>query len=101
MIAAMAYVVTAKWTAKPGEEDAVAAAIEKIVPLSRAEPGMILYQPHRDPENPRVFFFYEQYVDEDGYKAHAESPHMQEHGFGDAIPRLESREREFFVTWEP
>ena len=97
----MAYVVCAKWTAKPGEEDAVAAAIEKIIPLSRAEPGMIQYQCHRDPENPRVFFFYEQYVDEDGYRAHGESAHMQEHGFGDAIPRLESREREFYVTWDP
>jgi len=77
----MAYVVTAKWTAKQGEEEAVAAAIRKVVGPSRAEPGIIFYQPHRDPENPTVFFFYEQ--------------------FGDAIPRLESRERSFYETWEP
>lgn len=97
----MAYVVTAKWTAKQGEEEAVAAAIRKVVGPSRAEPGIIFYQPHRDPENPTVFFFYEQYTDAAAYQAHVDSPHMQEHGFGDAIPRLESRERSFYETWEP
>jgi quinol monooxygenase YgiN len=94
----MAFVVVAKWTAKPGEEDAVAAAVQKLLAPSRAEPGNLFYQPHRDPANPRVFYFYEQYVDEDGYKAHGESAHFQEIGFGDAIPRLEERHREFYET---
>jgi quinol monooxygenase YgiN len=95
----MAYVVTARWTAKDGEEEAVARAVEQIVEHSRAEPGMLLYQPHRDPENPRVFFFYEQYVDADAYQAHLDSEHMKRLGFGEAIPRLESRERSFYETW--
>lgn len=97
----MAYVVTAKWTAKAGEEEAVAAAIRQLVGPSRAEPGMLLYQPHRDPENPRVFFFYEQYRDAAAYEAHLSSPHFQQHGLNDAVPRLESRERAFYETWEP
>jgi quinol monooxygenase YgiN len=95
----MAYVVTARWTAKEGEEEAVARAVEQIVEYSRAEPGMLLYQPHRDPENPRVFFFYEQYADADAYQAHLDSEHMKRLGFGEAIPRLESRERSFYETW--
>jgi quinol monooxygenase YgiN len=97
----MAYVVCAKWIAKEGEEDAVAAAIGKLVEPSRAEPGILLYQPHRDPEDARVFFFYEQYRDADAYQAHVDSAHFQELGFGEAIPRLEARERTFFQTWEP
>ncbi len=96
----MAYVVIAKWTAKEGEEEAVEDAIRKLVGPSRAEPGMILYQGHRDPANPRLFVFYEQYVDEAAYQAHLETDHLKEHGFGDAIPRLESREREFYETWD-
>jgi quinol monooxygenase YgiN len=96
----VAYVVIAKWTAKAGEEEAVAAAIEKLVGPSRAEAGMIVYQPHRDPDDPRLFVFYEQYADEAAYQAHLESAHIEEHGFGNAIPRLESREREFYVTWD-
>ena len=95
----MVYVVTAKWTAKEGEESGVAAAIEQLAPPSRAEPGMIMYQPHRDPENPRVFFFYEQYKDKAAYEAHLASEHFQRLGFGDAVPRLENRERGFYETW--
>ena len=96
----MAFVVTAKWTAKEGAEEQVAAAIRKLVGPSRAEPGMLLYQPHRDPEDPRVFYFYEQYVDRSAYDAHGASEHFQRHGFGEAIPLLESRERGFYETWD-
>ena len=97
----MTYVVCATWTAKEGEAAAVEAAIRELATISRRdEPGLLFYQPHRDPENPNVFFFYEQYKDEDAYKAHVESEHFKRLGFGDAIPRLESRERAFYVTWD-
>jgi quinol monooxygenase YgiN len=96
----MAYVVCATWIAKEGEAENVAAAVEKMVGPSRAEPGILQYQPHRDPENPNVFFFYEQYADQAAYDSHVESEHMQTHGFGDAIPRLESRQRAFYETWD-
>lgn len=94
----MAYVVCAWWTARQGEEEAVWAAVAKVIEPSRAEPGMLQYQPHRDPDDPRVIFFYEQYRTRADYDAHIASAHMQEHGFGDAIPRLESRERRFYET---
>jgi len=97
----MAYVVTAKWTAKQGSADSVEAAIAQLVAPARDEPGSVLYQCHRDPKDPHVFFFYEQYESAEAYQAHLDSPHMQEHGFGTAIPLLESRERNFFETWEP
>jgi len=34
------------------------------------------------------------------YQAHVDSEHFERHGFGDAIPRLESRERSFYETWD-
>jgi quinol monooxygenase YgiN len=92
------YVVTAKWTATEGEEENVLAAIRQLLEPSRAEPGNRFYQPNRDPENPRIFLFYEIYDDEDAYKAHGESEHFQRLGFGQAIPLLESRERSFYET---
>jgi quinol monooxygenase YgiN len=95
----MAYVVLARWVAKPGEEAAVAAAIDALIEPSRAEPGNLMYEAHHDPADPRVFLLYEQYADEDGYKAHAESDHFKRHGRGDALPRLEARERSFYETW--
>jgi quinol monooxygenase YgiN len=96
----MAFVVAAKWTAKEGEEAAVAAAVEAIAAATAAEPGNLFYQAHRDPEDPSTFFFYEQYVDKAAYEAHGSSTHFKRHGFDDAIPRLAGRERAFYETWE-
>jgi quinol monooxygenase YgiN len=96
----MAYVVCAKWIAREGEVEAVAEAVRRLAGPSKAEPGILVYQAHRDPENPAVFFFYEQYRDADAYQAHVDSEHFKQHGFGDAIPRLESRERQFYETWD-
>ena len=94
----MAYVVSAKWRAKAGKEDRLLEVIREITPPSRAEPGNVFYQAQRSVDDPRLFYLYEQYVDEDAYKAHVESPHFQEIGFGDAIPRLAARERSFYST---
>lgn len=97
----MAFVVTAVWTAKTGNEAGVAEAIAQLVGPSRAEAGMLQYQPHRDPQDGRRFFFYEQYADRAAYEMHGSSEHFQRLGFGLAIPLLESRERAFFETWDP
>ena len=95
------YVVIARWRAKAGEEHAVAAALAEIVPIARAEPGMVAYQVHRDPDDRRVFTIYERYRDAAAYEAHLASEPMQRLGFGDAIPRLEDRAREFLEPWDP
>ena len=94
----MAYVVSALWTAKEGEEDRIARICEEMTPVSRGEPGNIFYQCHRSPEDARLFYLYEQYVDESGYKAHQDSEHFQRLVVGEAIPHLESRERAFYET---
>ena len=62
----MAYVVAATWRAREGEEERIREILERIAPLCRDEPACRLYQAHRSPEDPRVFFIYEQYDDEDG-----------------------------------
>ena len=95
----MAYVVCAKWTAKEGKEDRLAEICGEMTEPSRAEPGNLFYQAHRGPENPRLFFLYEQYVDEGGYQAHMASEHFTRLVKEEAIPEvLEAREREFYET---
>ena len=94
----MAYVVTARWVAREGEQAAVLEAIERLILPSRSEPGFRFYQPNRDPTDDRVFFFFEIYDDEAAYAAHGTSDHFQRHAIADAIPRLESRERAFYLT---
>jgi quinol monooxygenase YgiN len=96
----MAYVVIARWSAKAGEEGAAAAVLSKLIPATRAEPGCLIYQAHRDPDDPRVFLLYEQYADEDAFQAHTESAHFRRYVLDEAAPHLESRQREFYVTWD-
>ena len=93
----MAYTVAVTWIAKPGEEDAVAAALEALVEPSRAEEGVIVYIPNRDPEDATKFFIYEQYVDEAAFRAHVASDHFQRWVTGVIAPALEARERHVFV----
>lgn len=94
----MAYIVAATYRAKEGEEEKVREVLETMAPLSRAEPACRFYQAHRSPEDPQVFFLYEQYDDEAGYQAHMATDHFETYVRGEAIPRLESRERAFYVT---
>jgi quinol monooxygenase YgiN len=96
----MAYALTAKWTAKAGEEERVLAAIEQLVPATLAEPGCLVYRASRSVDDPRVFLLYEEYVDEDAYAAHGATEHFQRLAAGEAIPLLESRERAFYRTLE-
>ena len=94
----MAYVVAALWRAREGEEEKIHQLIEVMTPLSRGEQACRFYQAHRSPEDPRLFFLYEQYDDEAGYAAHMATQHFEKYVREEAIPRLESRERAFYVT---
>ena len=96
----MTYVVTATWRAREGEAERVREILETLTPLCRAEPGCRQYQAHRSPDDPRLFFIYEQYDDEAAFEAHAQTDHVERHVRGDAAPRLELRERAIFMTLE-
>jgi quinol monooxygenase YgiN len=96
----MAYVVAATYRCKEGEDERIREILELMGPPSRAEPGCLYYQAHRSPDDPRVFFLYEQYEDEAGYEAHQATEHFERYIKGEAIPRLETRERAFYETMD-
>jgi quinol monooxygenase YgiN len=96
----MAYCLAVRWTIKESELEAVLAALEPLAEASRQEPGCLMYQAHRDPENERVLFLYEQYVDEAAYRAHAESEHFKRYALEDIFPRRESAERAAYETFD-
>jgi len=89
----MGYVLAVTWVARPGEEERVAEALRRMVPLTLAEPGCIHYRAHQSPDDPRRFFLFEEYVDESGLQAHVDSEHFKRHVLGEAVPLLEIRER--------
>jgi quinol monooxygenase YgiN len=94
----MAVVLRATWTARAGSEEAVLDALRSVAVHSRQETGCRLYQPYRDPAEPRVFHIFEIYDDEAALEAHGASEHFKTHVLEQAVPLLEHRERAIFET---
>jgi quinol monooxygenase YgiN len=94
----MAHAVAVTWVAREGEEERVEQLLAEIAPLVRAEPGCMMYIAHRSVDDPRTFYLYEQYVDEEAFLAHRETEHFQELVLGEAVPLLESRTPVHFET---
>jgi quinol monooxygenase YgiN len=92
------FVVAIEIVAKAGEEDAVGHALEMLIEPTMAEPGVKLFLPYRSPSNPRAFFIFELYLDEQGWAAHQQTAHFKT--FADTmLPRLEKRERVLYVPY--
>jgi quinol monooxygenase YgiN len=90
-------VLIAKYFVKPGNVDAVLAALTRMKPIvERDEPACKFYQVSRSTENENLVMLYEHYPDEDALKAHRETPHFKAIIEGEIIPMLEKREREFY-----
>lgn len=96
----MAFVCSATWIAKPGEEETVRSALEQLSPASRSEEGCLYYQAHQNADEPNVFRIFELYVDEDAFKKHGTYPHFEQWALGQAIPALETRDRAFSETFD-
>ena len=88
-----AFVVTAFWEARPGEEDAVAEILSRFAPQARQEPGVHAFVIHRSRSEPAKFFFYEVFKDEAAFGAHQQTAHFKTHVAEEALPKLAKRER--------
>lgn len=67
----------ARVRAAPGKADALAAMLVEQAAVVRArEPGCLDYRPHRSPQDPDLFVFYERYVDAAAFEAHRDAPHI-------------------------
>jgi quinol monooxygenase YgiN len=92
------FVVAVTIEAKEGEAEAVGALIGGLVAPTLAEPGVKLFIPYRSPANPNLFYIYELYVNEDGWRAHNEAEHFKA-AVKELLPRVARRERIPFVPY--
>lgn len=67
--------VFARFHARPGAEDAVAAALLAVVPPSRREPGCLGIDAYRSTRDPRLHIVHSRWVDEAAFERHAGLPH--------------------------
>jgi quinol monooxygenase YgiN len=88
------FTLAVTWEAKPGEADAIADILRRMAQaVKAAEPGTLIFWPHRSPSDDKLFFLYELYVDEAAFKAHQETEHFKRLILGEALPKLARRER--------
>ena len=72
--------VVAKLRAAKGKGDALAALLkEQVAAVKKAEPGCLVYRPHRSRKDPDQFVFYEQYKDDAAFDLHRKAPHLAEY----------------------
>ena len=81
---------------KPGTEDEVVERLRQLTEATRQEPGCRFYLSHRSTTEPRKFFLYEQYDNQDALEYHRSTPHFIEHVVGGLMVTAESRSPEFY-----
>ena len=70
--------VIARMHAKPGKEQELREALEALIPTTLAEKGCVNYDLHQGVEDPRWFFFYENWDSAEDLDAHLQAPHLVE-----------------------
>jgi len=66
----MTWALSAEFTAATGAENRVADLVRELAVRVRAEPGNLVFNPHTLRDEPRRWFVYEVYRDEDAFHEH-------------------------------
>jgi len=71
--------IVADIVAHPDKTKFLKAALERLLPTTRAEEGCVQYDLHQDNENPAHFLIYENWESRDLWQAHMNAPHVTAH----------------------
>lgn len=66
----MTKTLYAEFTVKPGSEERVAAMMRELTERVRNEPGNQLFLPYTRESNPREYFVFEVYRDDEAFREH-------------------------------
>jgi len=67
--------IFARFHAREGQQDAVAAALRDVVTPTRDEPGCRAIQAYRSTRDPLLFYIHSRWTGEAAFNAHAGLPH--------------------------
>ena len=67
--------IFARFHAREGQEDAVAAELREVTAASRKEAGCRFIAAYRATRDPRLFHIHSRWIDEAAFEAHAQLPH--------------------------
>jgi quinol monooxygenase YgiN len=71
----MTKALLAEFTVKPGSEARVAEMVTALAERVRDEPGNLAFEVYVKAEDPRAYWIYEVYRDEEAFQAHLAAPY--------------------------
>jgi quinol monooxygenase YgiN len=71
----MELFIFARFHAREGQQDAVAAALRDVIPPTRAEPGCRAVEAYCSTRDPLLFYIHSRWEDEAAFDRHAGLPH--------------------------
>ncbi|WP_462326967.1 putative quinol monooxygenase [Desulfobaculum sp.] len=71
-------VVSARFRALPGKEEALKSMVQQLVQDCEGQNGLILYSVHQDVADPALFQFYEQFASQAALDEHAVSKPLKD-----------------------
>jgi quinol monooxygenase YgiN len=74
-MARMELSIFGRFHARPGQAQALAAALREVVPPSRAEPGCAFIEAYRSVQDADLFHIHSRWVDEAAFELHAALAH--------------------------
>lgn len=73
----MELFIFARFHAREGQEEAVAALLREQVGPVRAEPGCLAINAYRSVRDPRLFWIHSRWTDQAAFETHADLPRTQ------------------------
>ncbi|HLX39355.1 MAG TPA: putative quinol monooxygenase [Ktedonobacteraceae bacterium] len=83
--------VSVTYIVQPGHEAEALDIFNTMQQHTRTEPGNVLYIAHRSISDPRHFFLYEQYTDQDAFQAHRTADYFVQNITNRLMQMIESR----------
>ncbi len=96
----MTHVVVARWRPRDGQVDKIEAILRELAREIRREPGNLQFVVNRSRDDPNEFLLYEQYVSEQAFLDHRQTPHFKTLVLEQAVPLLERREIHAFSVFD-
>jgi quinol monooxygenase YgiN len=88
----MTHVIVARWRPRDGQIEKIEAILRALTKEIRREPGNLQFIVNRSHDDPNEFLLYEQYVSEQAFLDHRQTPHFKTLVLEQAVPLLERRE---------
>jgi len=93
--------VIARYQVQTGKGDLVATTLAKHAAATRTEPGCAQFVVYRSRKDREQFVLYEQYIDDEAFEAHRQTPHFRSYVEGTIVPLLSERQADRYDEIEP